>query len=272
MTRHRIDVLLVERGLFPSRERARAAILAGEVRVGGEPVRKAGEQVDPDASIEVAERPRFVSRGGDKLDGALARFGVPVSGRRAVDVGASTGGFTDRLLRGGAVSVVAVDVGYGQLAWSLRNDDRVTVFERTNVRKADPVELGAPFDMVVTDVSFISLRTVLPNLVALMGEQADLIALVKPQFEAGKGRVGKRGVVRDSSVHTDVLKGVCDNIQAEGLVVRGLTFSPITGPEGNIEFWVWASRTGEPERVDPAAVVAEAHRVLGGDRASAHSS
>lgn len=264
MSRRRLDALLAERGLFPSREQARAAVLAGEVRVGGEVVTKAGEQVAEDSVIEVAERRRFVSRGGDKLAGALEKFAVPIEGRRAIDVGASTGGFTDCLLQAGAVSVVALDVGYGQLAWSLRSDERVTVIERTNIRSVDPVELGAPFDLVVCDVSFISLRTVLPHLAALLGEEGDLLALVKPQFEVGKGRVGKRGVVRDASVHEEVLGDAARAAEDQGLVVRGLAFSPITGPEGNIEFWLWASRVGDPTGATAADVVHAAHEVLGG--------
>lgn len=264
MARRRIDAILVDRGLFPSREQARAAVLAGEVRVGGMPVDKAGAQVAEDADIHVTERPRFVSRGGDKLAGALETFGIDVSGRSAADIGASTGGFTDCLLRAGAIAVTAVDVGYGQLAWSLRNDERVSVHERTNIRHADPAELGAPFEMVVVDVSFISLKTVLPKLVELMAENADLLALVKPQFEAGKGRVGKRGVVRDPAVHEEVLSAVVSTVGEHGLVVRGLTFSPITGPEGNIEFWLWASRVGEASGDTPGSVVARAHETHGG--------
>lgn len=262
--RRRIDAVLVDSGRFPSRERARAAILAGEVRVDGVAVTKAGHMVSDEAVIEVAERKRYVSRGGEKLEGALDKLGIQVAGARAIDVGASTGGFTDCLLQRGVTSVVALDVGYGQLAWSLRNDERVTVVERTNVRSADPVELGAPFDLVVCDVSFISLRTVLPHLVSLMGPTAELVALVKPQFEAGKGRVGKRGVVRDVAVHVDVLRSSVQAASELGLVVRGLTFSPITGPEGNIEFWLWASRTGDPADVTAELVAAEAHEALGG--------
>ena len=261
MTRQRADVLLAERGLFPSREKARAAILAGEVRVGGEVLSKAGTPVDPDAEIEIAERPRYVSRGGLKLAGALAKFPLQVDGRRAIDIGASTGGFTDCLLQAGAASVAAVDVGYGQLAWSLRQDERVTVFERTNIRHAEAYALGGPFDLAVIDVSFIRLELVLPKVVELLGGSGDLVALVKPQFEAGKGRVGKRGVVRDPQVHSDVLRSTLDSVREAGLVVRGLTFSPIRGPEGNIEFWVWASVDGEGSDPDVSEVVDDAHRL-----------
>ena len=264
MGRLRADILLVERGLFPSRERARAAILAGEVRVAGTRVTKAGELLAQDAEIQVAEKRRYVSRGGDKLAGALDTFGLDPSGLRAIDVGASTGGFTDCLLQRGAASVCAVDVGYGQLAWSLRQDPRVDVHERTNIRNADTDALGAPFDLVVADVSFISLVTVLPALRALAGESGQLVALVKPQFEAGKGRVGKRGVVREASVHAEVLHSVLAALEQAGLAVRGATWSPIKGPEGNIEFWVWASANGPASGVDPEVVVAAAHESLGG--------
>jgi len=264
VSRRRIDAVLVERGLFSSRERAGAAVLAGEVRVGGEVVTKAGHAVADDAVIEVAERQQYVSRGGQKLAGALDVFGFEVSGLRVVDVGASTGGFTDCVLQRGARSVCAVDVGYGQLAWSLRTDSRVTVFDRTSIRAADPTELGAPFDLVVIDVSFISLRVVLPHLMQLLGDEGNLVALVKPQFEAVKGRVGKRGVVRDPDVHEDVLGAAIEAVQTAGLVVRGLTFSPIKGPEGNIEFWMWAARTGEPTEATARSVVDSAHTTLGG--------
>ncbi|MDZ4169120.1 MAG: TlyA family RNA methyltransferase [Coriobacteriia bacterium] len=267
MVRRRIDALLAEQGLFASREQARAAVLAGEVRVAGQIVLKAGDQVDEDAPIEVTQRRRFVSRGGDKLAAALDEFALDVSGLRAVDVGASTGGFTDCLLQAGAASVVAVDVGYGQLAWSLRCDDRVTVFERLNIRAADPAALGAPFDVVVADLSFISLRIVLPSLLALMGADAHLVMLVKPQFEAGKSNVGKRGVVKDPAVHTEALSDVVRALEAGGLVVRGLTFSPLTGPQGNIEFLTWASFGGERVDVSAESVVEAAHEALGGMRA-----
>ncbi len=263
MARKRIDAILVDRGLFESRERARAAILAGDIRAGEDVVRKAGELVADDAVIHVARRPRFVSRGGDKLAGALAAFDVAVTGRRAVDVGASTGGFTDCLLQAGAASVTAVDVGYGQLAWTLRNDDRVAVFERTNIRHAEPIELGAPFDLVVTDVSFISLKTVLPSLAALAAPEADILALVKPQFELGKGRVGKRGVVKAAGDHIEALQSAVQAALALGLVVRGMTFSPIKGPEGNIEFWLWVARHGSSTESTAEEVVDAAHERLG---------
>ena len=264
MTRRRIDAELAERGLFASREQARAAVLAGEVRVDGEVVTKAGHQVAPEAQITVAEKQRYVSRGGQKLAGALDEFEIDVAGMRAVDVGASTGGFTDCLLQRGATHVVALDVGYGQLAWSLRTDPRVTSLERTNIRAVQPEQIGAPFDLAVIDVSFISLRIVLPHAVALLGESGDVVALVKPQFEAGKGRVGKKGVVKDAAVHVDVLEAAVRTAGEAGMIVRGLTFSPIKGPEGNIEFWMWASHDGQRATASPESVVVDAHATLGG--------
>jgi 23S rRNA (cytidine1920-2'-O)/16S rRNA (cytidine1409-2'-O)-methyltransferase len=264
MTRRRADVVLVDRGLFPSREKARAAILAGDVRVGGEVVSKAGAQIDPDAEIEIAKGPAYVSRGGDKLDGALGDFGFDPRGMRALDVGASTGGFTDCLLAHGAESVSAVDVGYGQLAWSLRMDPRVQVHERTNIRDADPAALGTPFDLVVVDVSFIGLDKVFPAVTPMVAPGGHVLALVKPQFEAGPGRVGKGGVVRDTSVHEDVLRAACDTAEDLGWAVRGTTFSRLRGPKGNIEFWVWLSREGDVTTDTPADVVRRAHAALGG--------
>jgi 23S rRNA (cytidine1920-2'-O)/16S rRNA (cytidine1409-2'-O)-methyltransferase len=264
MTRRRADVVLVDRGLFPSREKARAAILAGDVRVDGEPVSKAGAQIDPDAEIEVSRGPAYVSRGGDKLEGALEDFGVDPTGAVAMDVGSSTGGFTDCLLAHGAASVTAVDVGYGQLAWSLRNDSRVRVHERTNIRGADPEELGAPFDLIVIDVSFIGLAKVLPNITRMVEPDGEVLALVKPQFEAGPGRVGKGGVVRDPAVHEDAVASACSAARDLGWFVSGLAFSRLKGPKGNIEFWVRLSREGETTAETPADVVRRAHDALGG--------
>lgn len=264
MTRRRADIVIAERGLLPSREQARAAILAGEVKVDGRPVLKAGETIDVDAQIEVASRPRFVSRGGLKLEGALRIFGIDPTGLRVADVGASTGGFTDCLLQHGAHSVAAIDVGYGQLAWSLRQDPRVHVHERTNIRSADPVTLGAPFDLVVVDVSFIGLLVVVPALLGLLIDSGEMLSLVKPQFEVGKGRVGKRGVVKDPALHEEVLKKVVEGVREAGLRIRGVSWSPIVGPEGNIEFWLWASRSGQDIEVKPADVVRSAHAELGG--------
>ena len=262
MVRRRADAALVEAGLFASREQAKAAILAGRVTSGGAPVRKAGEPVRPDAVFEVEPAQEYVSRGGHKLAGALDDFAVDVSGVGAVDVGASTGGFTDCLLQRGAASVTAVDVGYGQLAWKLRNDPRVNVVERTNIRAVDGSLVGAPFDLAVVDVSFIGLAKVLPAVRALLRERGEVVALVKPQFEAGKARVGKRGVVRDAAVHEDVLRSVVLAAGELGWSVLGLTWSPITGPEGNIEFWMRLGRGAAEAPLDPAAIVRAAHEAL----------
>jgi 23S rRNA (cytidine1920-2'-O)/16S rRNA (cytidine1409-2'-O)-methyltransferase len=264
MAGRRIDVEIASRGLAVSREAARAAVLAGHVTVDGVVVTKAGAPVRPDAVIEVAGGRRYVSRGGDKLAGALQRFGIDPSGLSALDVGASTGGFTDCLLQHGVSHVTALDVGYGQLAWSLRNDPRVRVLERTNIRSVDPSILGGPFGLAVVDVSFIGLGKVLPTVLPLIAADGGCLALVKPQFEAGKGRVGKKGVVRDPAVHADVLTSVVSVVHTAGWVVRGLGWSPITGPEGNIEFWMWMAPTGEPTDEEPGAVVVAAHEALGG--------
>jgi 23S rRNA (cytidine1920-2'-O)/16S rRNA (cytidine1409-2'-O)-methyltransferase len=220
--------------------------------------------VAADAVIEVAEGRRYVSRGGVKLEGALERFGIDPAGLQVLDVGASTGGFTDCLLQRGAARVTALDVGYGQLAWSLRIDPRVRVVERTNIRTADADTLGGSYDFVVIDVSFVGLAKVLPSVMPLVVTHGSCLALVKPQFEVGKGRVGKKGVVRDPGAHTEVLETAAAAVRAGGWVVRGLWFSPITGPEGNIEFWMWSAPQGEPATDEPAAVVAAAHEALGG--------
>jgi 23S rRNA (cytidine1920-2'-O)/16S rRNA (cytidine1409-2'-O)-methyltransferase len=264
MARRRADAALVDAGLFVSREQAKAAILAGRVTLAGRPLIKAGTDVGDDPRFEVEPAQEYVSRGGHKLAGALDDFGMTVEGLRAVDVGASTGGFTDCLLQRGAASVTAIDVGYGQLAWKLRCDERVTVLERTNIRSVDAGIAGAPFDLAVVDVSFIGLGKVLPHLTGLLTPEGEVVALVKPQFEAGKGRVGKRGVVRDAAIHTDVLDTVERQAGEAGFVVRGMTWSPITGPEGNIEFWMRLARSGEPASVDHAGLVRAAHESLGG--------
>ncbi len=265
MARRRADTALVDAGLFASREQAKAAILAGRVTlVGSGPVLKAGGDVPDDAVFEVEAAPEFVSRGGVKLSGALEKFGLDVAGMRAIDVGASTGGFTDCLLQRGAVSVTALDVGYGQLAWKLRCDERVTVLERTNIRSVDATVAGAPFDIAVIDVSFIGLGKVLPHVRPLLRDDGRVVSLVKPQFEAGKARVGKRGVVRDAAVHTDVLETVAREAKDAGFVLLDASWSPITGPEGNIEFWVRLALHGEPVRTDFAALVSDAHAAVGG--------
>lgn len=239
-TRIRLDVLLVERALATSRERAQGLILAGQVRVGGHVVTKAGTFVAADAQVEISgpEHP-YVSRGGIKLAAALDAFAIEVAGRQALDIGASTGGFTDALLQRGAARVVALDVGHGQLDWKLRNDPRVVVLERVNARTLTPGQLPGPtrrFDIVTIDVSFISLRHILPVVPPLLGSDGHLVALVKPQFEAGRSEVGKGGIVRDPVVHARVLEDVAAAADTLGLRRLGLIESPIAGMEGNREF------------------------------------
>jgi 23S rRNA (cytidine1920-2'-O)/16S rRNA (cytidine1409-2'-O)-methyltransferase len=240
----RLDELVAERKAI-SRSQARALILEGRVRVNGAPATKAGTSVREDAAIEV-ERPRpFVSRGGEKLDRALSEFKIDVRGLRALDVGASTGGFTDCLLQRGAKHVVAVDVGYGQLDWGLRNDPRVTVMERTNFRTLTSGALGAElFDIIVVDASFISLRTILAQASAFLAPHGRVVALVKPQFEAGRERVGRGGVVRDPEVHRTVLRETRDAMAELGLTATALTASPLLGPAGNREFLLLLARDG----------------------------
>jgi 23S rRNA (cytidine1920-2'-O)/16S rRNA (cytidine1409-2'-O)-methyltransferase len=233
----RLDVAVVERGLAPSRERARALILAGQVRVAGQVVSKAGAPVATDAPIELARPDHpYVGRGGLKLAHALDVFHVAVEGREALDIGASTGGFTDVLLRRGATRVVALDVGHGQLDWSLRNDPRVVVIEGKNARHLVPEDLPGLVDVVVIDVSFISLTLILPQVPALVREGADVVALVKPQFEAGRDEVGPKGIVRDPDVHERVVARVTEAASGWGLSRVALTRSPVTGAEGNQEF------------------------------------
>jgi 23S rRNA (cytidine1920-2'-O)/16S rRNA (cytidine1409-2'-O)-methyltransferase len=230
----RLDQLLVQRGLAESRSQAQALVLAGEVYVGGQMALKPGARVPDEAQVEVRERLPYVSRGGLKLAAALDAFQVAVQGAVCADVGASTGGFTDCLLQRGAVRVYAIDVGYGQLAWQLRRDERVVVMERTNVRYVEA--LPEPVQLVVMDASFISLGLLLPPVVRWLAPGADVIPLVKPQFEAGRGQVGKGGVVRDPAVHRQVLEKVAGYATGLGLAVLGVIHSPITGPAGNVEF------------------------------------
>ena len=227
----------MRRGLLGSRRQAVEAIAAGRVRVAGSPAAAPARLVGAGEPIQlVGEPPRFVSRGGEKLAAALDRFRVAVRGRRALDAGASTGGFTDCLLQAGAAHIHAVDVGRGQLAWSLRDDPRVTVRERTNVRALDPAELGGPVDLTVADLSFISLVTAAPALARCTRPDGDLVLLVKPQFEAGRARVGKGGIVRDPDVHRAVLHEVRDGLRDAGLFVTDVMVSPLRGADGNVEF------------------------------------
>ncbi len=249
--RARLDAELVRRGLARSREQAAELIAAGRVAVGGTVASKPATQVARDAPVTVAADddagPRYVSRGGHKLAGALAAFaGLAVAGKRCLDAGASTGGFTDVLLRAGAAHVVAADVGYGQLAWSLRTDERVTVLDRVNVRSLDPALVAPPPAVVVADLSFISLSLVLPALAACAAPDADFALMVKPQFEVGKGRVGAGGVVRDPADRAAAVRAVCDTAWSLGLGVRGVTASPLPGPSGNVEYFVWFRRGAPP--------------------------
>jgi 23S rRNA (cytidine1920-2'-O)/16S rRNA (cytidine1409-2'-O)-methyltransferase len=275
--RERLDTLLVARGLFDSRAQARGAVLAGEVTVDGAVVDKPGSQISPDAALAVAARRRYVSRGGDKLDHAMIALGVDVAGEDAIDLGSSTGGFVERLLEGGAARVVAVDVGYGQLDWGLRQDPRVTVMERTNARELTADRLPFAPSFVTADVSFISLTTALGPVLECLRSGYRGLVLVKPQFEAGRGHVGKGGVVRDQSVHTEVLARVGAWLEEHGAAVLGMTDSGHPGPKGNLEYFVHfrdgreaagqsksAGTVGMTGRVDPAEAarraVEAAHR------------
>jgi 23S rRNA (cytidine1920-2'-O)/16S rRNA (cytidine1409-2'-O)-methyltransferase len=247
MAKLRLDTLLAQRGLFASRARAAASVMAGEVRLGGtggERAAKPGQLVAEDVEVAVDERPRFVSRGGIKLANALAATGVDPAGRRCLDVGASTGGFTDCLLQAGAAHVVAVDVAYGELDWSLRTDERVTVLERTNARTLAAGDLPYAPDLVVADVAFISLSKVLPAVLACCAERFDVLAMVKPQFEVGRERVGKGGVVRSSEDRRAALVAVAASARAQGAAVLGFASSDLPGPKGNRETFVWLAEAG----------------------------
>jgi 23S rRNA (cytidine1920-2'-O)/16S rRNA (cytidine1409-2'-O)-methyltransferase len=253
-----LDVELVRRQLVPSRAAAGRALAEGLVEVDGVPAPKPATMVTATSAIRLAARPdRFVSRGGQKLDHALARFGIEVVGKRAIDVGASTGGFTDCLLQRGCAEVVAVDVGYGQLAWTLQRDDRVRVVDRTNIRYADPGDLGAPFALVAVDVSFIGVAKLAAVLSHLGGPGTDFVVLVKPQFELEKEAVGKGGIVREAVHHLTALRRVVTAMADAGLGAWGVTPSPITGAKGNREFLVWfreeQARIGESEMREAVA-------------------
>ncbi|NLY54766.1 MAG: TlyA family RNA methyltransferase [Firmicutes bacterium] len=263
--KERLDVLLVRQGHFLTRQKAQAAIMAGIVFVDGQRIDKAGVKIEPNSDIQVrGQRQPYVSRGGLKLEKAIKELGFDPAGKILLDIGASTGGFTDCALQHGAKRVYAIDVGYNQLAWSLRQDERVVVMERTNARYLTVEDLPELADAATIDVSFISLALILPATIPLLHADADIVALIKPQFEAGREQVGKRGVVRDEIAHRQVLKQVLALAQELGLGLLGLTFSPITGPEGNIEFLArWQKgaqgRIGE-EQI--ASLVQQAHLSL----------
>ena len=259
----RADQLLADKGLVPSRERAKTTIMSGLVYIGEERVDKPGQLVNEDAEITVrGNQDGFVSRGGQKLEKALSVFEIDVAGLNIIDVGASTGGFTDCLLRRGAAHVWAVDVGYGQLAWSLRNDGRVTVLERTNIRYLTLDRIGQALDMAVIDVSFISLGLVLPPVRALLKTDCKAVCLVKPQFEAGREMVGKKGVVRSPSVHEQVLEKFTGYAKNAGFGVCGLTYSPVRGPEGNIEYLAFISAADVRGAPPIQQIVGDAHSCL----------
>ena len=257
MSRVRLDALLAERGLYPSRAKAAAAVLAGDVRIGTEPARKPGQMVTEDADLGVQAPPPYVSRGGFKLANALDALGLDVTGRRALDVGASTGGFTDVLLQRGAEHVIALDVAYGELDWSLRTDERVTVIERTNARGVTAEQLPYRPDLVVADVSFISLVKVLPAVIGCAAPRFDVLAMVKPQFEVGKGRVGKGGVVSDPALRREAILAVATALEPLTSVC-GVASSGLPGPSGNQETFLWLAEPGRAGALDDVAAAVRA--------------
>lgn len=258
MAKIRLDALLVKNGLAQSRDRAKAVIMAGQVYIDNQKCDKAGLMVDEDtAKPEVrGETLKYVSRGGLKLEKAMQEFPITLQGKTAMDIGASTGGFTDCMLQNGAKKVFAVDVGYGQFAWKLRQDERVVNMERTNIRYVTPEDIGEEIDFASIDVSFISLRLVLPVAKSLLTDNGELVALIKPQFEAGRGQVGKKGVVKDIKVHFEVIKTVLDFARKAGFFIAGLSFSPIKGPEGNIEYLAYLKKS-ECEDIITDEVISE---------------
>lgn len=266
MAKVRLDVYMVEKGLAPSREKAKAIIMAGQVYIDNQKCDKAGQTIEEGTVIEVrGETLKYVSRGGLKLEKAMAEFPITLEGKTTMDIGASTGGFTDCMLQNGAVKVFAVDVGYGQFAWKLRQDPRVVNMERTNIRYVTPEQIGTPIDFASIDVSFISLKLVLPVLYNLLADDGESVALIKPQFEAGRSQVGKKGVVRDIKVHYEVVENTITVAKDFGFTVAGLTFSPIKGPEGNIEYLVYLKKKGDGEDITPEeikTVVDRSHNTL----------
>ena len=267
MAKTRLDVYLTENGLTTSRERAKALIMAGQVYVKNQKCDKAGMMIDDsEKEVEIrGEQLKYVSRGGLKLEKAMAEFPISLENKVTMDIGASTGGFTDCMLQNGAKRVYAVDVGYGQFAWKLRQDKRVVNMERTNIRYVTPEDIGEEIDFASIDVSFISLKLVLPAAYHLLASDGEIVALIKPQFEAGKGQVGKKGVVRDKSVHFDVIRSVLDFAVDNGFTVLGLSYSPIKGPEGNIEYLAYlkkSSCTSNPTDEEVSGIVEKSHSTL----------
>ena len=265
--KERLDILLVEKGIFTSRERAKTSIMAGKIFVDGQRVDNAGEKVNIDAEIifKGQEIP-YVSRGGLKLEKAIKEFDICLNDKVCMDIGASTGGFTDCMLQNGAKKVFSVDVGYGQFAWKLRTDERVVCMERTNIRYVTPDDIGEPVDFASIDVSFISLMKIMPATKELLSDKGEVVALIKPQFEAGKEKVGKKGVVRDINVHKEVVKSIVDYLYSENLNVLSLSYSPIKGPEGNIEYLVYFTKDKNLESKflldDIENIVNESHDLL----------
>ena len=260
----RLDVLLVERGFAPTRQKAQAIIMAGSVFVAGQRVDKPGTAVANEAELEVRGHTlRYVSRGGLKLEKAMQTFPITLEGKTCADIGASTGGFTDCMLQNGARRVYAVDVGYGQLDWKLRSDERVVCLERTNARYLSTEQIPEPLDFASIDVSFISLKLIFPALYPLLREGGEIACLIKPQFEAGREKVGKKGVVRDPAVHLEVLQQFLRHAKENNFTVLGITYSPIRGPEGNIEYLGFLRKSDEPDAIPELSdVVAASHDEL----------
>jgi len=261
----RLDAYLTEKGLFASRAKAQAAIMAGQILVDEQKIDKPGTPVKEDAAIRIlGDRLRYVSRGGLKLEKALQVFPISVAGKVMADIGASTGGFTDCALQNGAVKVYAVDVGYGQLDWKLRNDPRVVNMERTNARTLTEDSLPEPVDGASIDVAFISLDKILPAVKRILKPEGFVLALIKPQFEAGKENVGKKGVVRDPEIHKEVIRNVIAFARLEGFCIRGLDYSPVKGPEGNIEYLLYLTNGAEDADCDPdiESMVGQSHNAL----------
>ncbi len=264
--KQRLDVLMVEKGLTESREKAKALIMAGQVYIDNQKCDKAGQNVDIEKTIEVrGETLKYVSRGGLKLEKAMCDFPITLEGKTTMDIGASTGGFTDCMLQNGAKKVFAVDVGYGQFAWKLRQDERVVNMERTNIRYVTPEDIGTELDFASIDVSFISLSLVLPVAYNLLSDNGELVALIKPQFEAGREQVGKKGVVRDINVHYSVIEKVLETARSLNFKAAGLSYSPIKGPEGNIEYLAYLKKSDCDDTITTdtiKAVVDASHELL----------
>lgn len=262
--KERLDILLVEKGIINSRERAKACIMEGKVYVDGQKVDKAGEKVSLSANIEYrGETLKYVSRGGLKLEKAMNSYNISLEDKVCMDIGASTGGFTDCMLQNGAQKVFSVDVGYGQFAWKLRTDERVVCMERTNIRYVTLEDIGEPLDFASIDVSFISLKKIMPATLNLLKENGEVVALIKPQFEAGREKVGKKGVVREKETHKEVVHGIIDFLLEQDLNILGVGYSPIKGPEGNREYLVYFTKDKNKEsnfkREDVDIVVEESH-------------